>query len=706
MLQFTLFTKRSHKNMIYLFQYPHIFEYIDNLENIDQLFYFACIRDYTKILDILWKKRNPTLFYYIDINFEYIFDLCCEKNNISVVRWLWNINRTFLHKKCNYSSAFRKCCKYQSNQVAIFLLNKIRYNRHEHVDVDSFYDWIHQADDEFFIVCCRSGNLEIAKLLWKLGEISSQKINIHIFDELAFRICCKEGHLDFAKWLWKIGENSSQKININIRNETPFTDACTNGHLKIAKWLLSIDENIIKSQYVNQDVFTECCTNGYVNTAKWLFEQIKKYDPNKINIHQDNEYIFRLCCENGYLQTIRWLWEASNKTINIHAKHDDAFVTSCYSNHYYTAKWIYHMCKGFMYLDYQSIFNDAIRHHPTKKIANLIWKICEHSNHPLSKEYSNLVKTCFGNDLYITKNIWKSSLNLGKPIHIDLYDYSVILDCCRHGNIRYVNWFFNIVQKTKVFRITDLPLTDMFNICCYHEHFNMAKYLFIKAIKLNVPINFDNIDYDIFVKNCINGNFHIFEWLFLIIGNKKEIVSQYDNYLLFRLACKFGHFDIAKLLVKTSNIDIHAENEDAFRMACKNNHILIVEWLWKISNKNINIHTNDNDVFYQCCVNGNLTIAQFLWKIKKEHINIHFDDEKLFRSSTKSGNLRMSQWLWNISDKKINIYSRNNYAFKKSCKKHHFHVAKWLWDIDQQQEKRFCNIWVGENDFIKYISYM
>ena len=71
---------------------------------------------------------------------------------------------------------------------------------------------------------------------------------------------------------------------------------------------------------------------------------------------------------------------------------------------------------------------------------------------------------------------------------------------------------------------------------------------------------------------------------------------------LFIRHCVNGDLDGINELIKTHNINIHADNEYGFRQACQNGHLHIVEYLINIYF--INIHAKVEGGFRWACQNG------------------------------------------------------------------------------------------------------
>jgi hypothetical protein len=62
----------------------------------------------------------------------------------------------------------------------------------------------------------------------------------------------------------------------------------------------------------------------------------------------------------------------------------------------------------------------------------------------------------------------------------------------------------------------------------------------------------------------------------------KDIDCHAKNERSFRMACLHGHSNIAKYLVKQSNVDIHADDDFAIISACQIGDLDLAGWIFKL----------------------------------------------------------------------------------------------------------------------------
>jgi hypothetical protein len=130
------------------------------------------------------------------------------------------------------------------------------------------------------------------------------------------------------------------------------------------------------------------------------------------------------------------------------------------------------------------------------------------------------------------------------------------------------------------------------------------------------------------------------------------------NHEAFRLACAFGHLNVARWLLQMyrergQDIDISAEDEFAFRWACERGYLDVAQWLLDLK-PDIDITADNNYAFLWVCKNGYLDIAQWLLQLYRE--------------------------------RGLDITDICNQGFAYSCRNRHLEVAKWFETISGRYE--------------------
>lgn len=274
-------------------------------------------------------------------------------------------------------------------------------------------------------------------------------------------------------------------------------------------------------------------------------------------------------------------------------------------------------------------------------------------------------------------------------------------DLCIIGNEKDVDDFYEKYNN----------YIDSFNIpfikCCILGHANIAKKLLIDIKK--IPNEFIARAFYIACKKGFIDIIHILK----DIVNPNIICSQ----RCFEKACRNGHYQIMKFILKNFNINISNNDEKAFRKACKGGYIDIVAKLLKLK-PSINIAAKKNYSFYWACRNGHEEIVLLLieygaimsynnfealmWSIYNGHetvikiiyefcetpikINITPNErilitDKIFELLVDLGICKSREWLierdkileCNICfDSKLHIKTPCNHIFCKNC------IESWL----------------------------
>lgn len=253
---------------------------------------------------------------------------------------------------------------------------------------------IHTYHELPFLTSCISGNLELAKWLIKLCEITNAGlIKIHSRNDNAFYESCKNGNLEVAKWLIELSKNKFYGEFTEDSYNYAFIKSCEYGHLEIAKLIneISMHKKIcpLILQHRNNSAFINSCQEGHLETAKWLLEMSRtRKDVGIINIHVNNENAFTYSCVFNHLEVAKWLIEISEDKeigkINIHENKERAFKISCYRKCHAVVRWLYLLDRGKFDIHYLN------KHYNDIKSDNFLVRIIGsdyRNNDKLRKEY-------------------------------------------------------------------------------------------------------------------------------------------------------------------------------------------------------------------------------------------------------------------------------------------------------------------------------
>ena len=120
-------------------------------------------------------------------------------------------------------------------------------------------------------------------------------------------------------------------------------------------------------------------------------------------------------------------------------------------------------------------------------------------------------------------------------------------------------------------------------VLSYDEKYLIDKYSSI--IINNYQINqYGNKKYAL-ERFCIEGKYNVFKYMLVTLYIDDDLNVHNDNEYIFRMACHFGHKNIAQLLYYTTNPDVYINDNYAFKISCYNNHLDIAEWLSSLDSK-------------------------------------------------------------------------------------------------------------------------
>ena len=180
-----------------------------------------------------------------------------------------------------------------------------------------------------------------------------------------------------------------------------------------------------------------------------------------------------------------------------------------------------------------------------------------------------------------------------------------------------------------------------------------------------------------------------------------------------------GHLMIVKWLFELSdiNINISAKNDEAIKYACENGYIEIVKLIYEKREQVEKYTKTDIMIFFEMSLyNGNLDIAKWFWEITNEgddidvteYINL-FILENTFQHACEFDYILTAKWMKdNIPNVTKNIDITT--IFNNVCKNGYVEISKWLYSIFNQinlqtsNDKIFKNTCVnGHLEIAKYL---
>lgn len=251
--------------------------------NIDQTdscgktaFHLACINGHFEIANwLIEQKKNNSTSCIRGWTRPVLID-ACEKGNLSLIIWLFDLDANLLMKN----------------------------NIYELIKVSTMH-----------------GHLDIIKELFAIAQRYDYQINLHKDEDTLFRTACSNGHIHIVQWLLEVGNGSYGLDYLCVGPKGTIFSACRNGHIDMVQYLINLcpDFNFEPNTY---DMFRLACIGGHKLMAKWIWSQYR------CDLHATEELIFRFTCQNGQLDVAQWLLkisEESRSKINIHTLNNWVF---------------------------------------------------------------------------------------------------------------------------------------------------------------------------------------------------------------------------------------------------------------------------------------------------------------------------------------------------------------------------------------------
>lgn len=207
-----------------------------------------------------------------------------------------------------------------------------------------------------FVISCKYGRFEIAKLLHDLSIKTGHMIDINICENMAFMWSCLNGHVEISNWLYLESIKNGKQININmpynIVFNTPyfsdnilFVECCKRSNIDTCLWLLYVGIEYgfpIDIHMREEEPFIESCRYGNLAVAQLLYN-IHRTGPRPININIRNDLPFIAACQNGHLNVVKWLYNLSTdlgSRINIKVQNDEAYKCSYMYGYEDLKEWV------------------------------------------------------------------------------------------------------------------------------------------------------------------------------------------------------------------------------------------------------------------------------------------------------------------------------------------------------------------------------
>ena len=174
---------------------------------------------------------------------------------------------------------------------------------------------------------------------------------------------------------------------------------------------------------------------------------------------------------------------------------------------------------------------------------------------------------------------------------------------------------------------------------------------------------------EIFADVCYYGHYDIAK---LLLKKYPKININYNEGDALIRACEQDHLEIIKLLLQQSAIDVHILDECAIRILCEHGQLDIVKYMLK-KFPDINIHHNNESILYSACIGGHIKVVNFLLE-NYDNFAIYVRHERIFRHVCRAGNYQVAKLLKKYFPD-INHHISNDYCYKKTK---NVQLLEWL----------------------------
>jgi ankyrin repeat protein len=162
-----------------------------------------------------------------------------------------------------------------------------------------------------------------------------------------------------------------------------------------------------------------------------------------------------------------------------------------------------------------------------------------------------------------------------------------------------------------------------------------------------------------FLLVCSMGNFTMVSRFMDEKRNKIHLTHQ--NYLAFRTACKKGHVEIVKLLLKEPDIDPSADYNYAIKWASSNNHVQVLRLL--LNDGRANPGANMQLAIRLACKYSHIESVALLLQDSRVDASVEYN--QCIREAAMKGRNEIVEQL--LQNNEVNPADRDNFALRAAC---------------------------------------
>ena len=188
----------------------------------------------------------------------------------------------------------------------------------------------------------------------------------------------------------------------------------------------------------------------------------------------------------------------------------------------------------------------------------------------------------------------------------------------------------------------------------------------------------------------------------LLMTRGEVDITAEDNCAL-RVAAQNGHTEIVKLLMARNEIDVTVENNEALRKAAQNGHTEIVKLL--MTRDEVDVTAYNNEALKLAAQNGHTEIVKSL--MARDEVDIAVEDNFALRWATENGHTEIVKLL--IACDEVDVTANDNYALRKAAYNGHTEIVKLLMacdEVDVTADGNYALRWAAYSGYTEIVKLL
>ena len=643
----------------------------------------ACNKGNFELVKVLWQKSG------VDVNFRYgrrqntLLQYASENGTLEIVKYLLenhaDIDVDLLNGDAN--SAVSIACGRQNLEIVKCLLPKssvdinlrygkskntlllkatekgtseiVKYLLENHADID--VDLLKDGDDSALSIACRRGSFEKVKCL-----LAKSKVDINLrYGKSKNTLLLKasqRGNLEIVKYLL---ENQAD-IDVDLPNNdgnSAVSIACELGPLEIVKCLLPKSRVDINQRYGKRKnvLLHYASENGTLEIVKYLLENHADIDVNLFN--DDGDSAVSIACERENLEIIKCLLPKSSVDINLrYGRSKNTLLHKASEKG--TLEIVKYLLENHADIDVNLLNDDG---------DSAVSIACNKGNFELVK----LLGQKLGVDVNFCYGRRQNTL---------------LQYASENGTLKIVKYLLENHADIDVDLRNDYGVSAV-SIACERGHLEIFKLLWRKS-RVDVNLRYGWSENTLLHFASKGGNLKMVKYL---LDNHADIdVNLLNNFgeSAVSIACEKGNFEIVKLLLQKSGVDVNFRNcrrkVTPLQYASEKGNLKIEKYfLENQADIDVDLLNDDGDsAVSKACERGNLEIVNFLLPKSRVDINVRYGWRKntLLLQATENGYSEIVKYLLeNHADIDVDLLNDDgDSAVSIACERENLEIVNCL----------------------------